>query len=132
MSQFSWRQISSANLGFAFPEKTLMPPVVLIKSLPISDCQLGVRYALACRRLRHTQHRENSNSRQAKAYRTSAIGNIKNGWGGWIRTNECRFQRPVPYHLATPQCLIAFRLCVKAETLRPSHVDIHRAKEFHK
>src|SRR5688572_2155801 len=25
------------------------------------------------------------------------------GWGGWIRTNECRFQRPVPYHLATPQ-----------------------------
>src|ERR1044072_7528898 len=27
----------------------------------------------------------------------------ESGWGGWIRTNECRFQRPVPYHLATPQ-----------------------------
>ncbi len=26
-----------------------------------------------------------------------------NGWGGRIRTFECRFQRPVPYHLATPQ-----------------------------
>ena len=26
------------------------------------------------------------------------------GWGGWIRTNECRTQKPVPYHLATPQC----------------------------
>src|SRR6185503_9345115 len=25
------------------------------------------------------------------------------GWGGRIRTYECRFQRPVPYHLATPQ-----------------------------
>ena len=25
------------------------------------------------------------------------------GWGGWIRTSECRCQRPVPYHLATPQ-----------------------------
>src|SRR6266516_3221592 len=24
-------------------------------------------------------------------------------WGGRIRTSEYRFQRPVPYHLATPQ-----------------------------
>ncbi len=23
-------------------------------------------------------------------------------WGGWIRTNECRIQSPMPYHLATP------------------------------
>src|SRR6185295_16628554 len=30
MSQLSWRQISSANLGFAFPEKIFMPPVVPI------------------------------------------------------------------------------------------------------
>src|SRR5215213_7729883 len=30
MSQLSWRQISSANLEFAFPEKILMPPVVLM------------------------------------------------------------------------------------------------------
>src|SRR6185369_8594529 len=64
MSQVRWRQISSANLGFAFPEKILMPPVVPI-----------------------------------------AFPRDKNGWGGWIRTNECRFQRPVPYHLATPQYL---------------------------
>ena len=26
------------------------------------------------------------------------------GWGGWIRTNEWRLQRPLPYRLATPQC----------------------------
>src|SRR6185436_21170808 len=43
MSQVKWRQISSASLGFAFPEKFLMPPVVLIASvhfrLPIADCQ---------------------------------------------------------------------------------------------
>jgi hypothetical protein len=25
------------------------------------------------------------------------------GWGGRIRTSECRFQRPVSYHLTTPQ-----------------------------
>ena len=25
------------------------------------------------------------------------------GWGGRIRTSECRNQNPVPYHLATPQ-----------------------------
>ena len=24
------------------------------------------------------------------------------GRGGWIRTNGCRDQNPVPYHLATP------------------------------
>src|SRR6476469_1470597 len=27
----------------------------------------------------------------------------KDGWGGRIRTCECRYQKPVPYHLATPQ-----------------------------
>src|SRR3989338_491134 len=28
---------------------------------------------------------------------------ILGGWGGWIRTIEWRLQRPLPYHLATPQ-----------------------------
>ena len=28
---------------------------------------------------------------------------LSSGWGGWIRTNECRHQKPMPYHLATPQ-----------------------------
>jgi hypothetical protein len=27
------------------------------------------------------------------------------GWGGRIRTSEWRLQRPLPYRLATPQCL---------------------------
>ena len=27
----------------------------------------------------------------------------KAGWGGRIRTCGCRYQKPVPYHLATPQ-----------------------------
>ena len=30
----------------------------------------------------------------------------RGGWGGWIRTNECRHQKPMPYHLATPQRLL--------------------------
>src|ERR1044072_6703912 len=94
MSQVRWRQISSANLGFALPEKILIPPVVLIRSLPISDCQLPIAIL------------------QTEEPSKSAIGNWKStreniGWGGWIRTNECRFQRPVPYHLATPQYQIA-------------------------
>ena len=42
MSQVSWRQISSANLGFAFPEKILMPPVVPIESLTIFKCRLPI------------------------------------------------------------------------------------------
>src|SRR5207249_10283171 len=29
-------------------------------------------------------------------------------WGGRIRTFEYRFQRPVPYHLATPQKICRF------------------------
>ena len=29
------------------------------------------------------------------------------GWGGRIRTCECRYQKPVPYHLATPQQVAA-------------------------
>lgn len=36
----------------------------------------------------------------------------RGGWGGWIRTNECRHQKPMPYHLATPQhktLLIAYK-----------------------
>ena len=28
---------------------------------------------------------------------------INSGWGARIRTWECRYQKPVPYHLATPQ-----------------------------
>lgn len=27
----------------------------------------------------------------------------RDGWGGRIRTLECRYQKPMPYHLATPQ-----------------------------
>jgi hypothetical protein len=29
-------------------------------------------------------------------------GVSRTGWGGRIRTCECRYQKPVPYHLATP------------------------------
>src|SRR5437867_6182167 len=36
----------------------------------------------------------------AKLYQN---GSERAGWGGWIRTTECRLQRPMPYHLATPQ-----------------------------
>src|SRR5438270_11897533 len=43
------------------------------------------------------------------------------GWGGRIRTCECRFQRPVPYHLATPQSRFqAPRLDSRTAADRPS------------
>jgi hypothetical protein len=29
-----------------------------------------------------------------------------NGWGGRIRTCECRYQKPVPYRLATPHSAV--------------------------
>ena len=31
------------------------------------------------------------------------INNKSDGWGGRIRTCACRYQKPVPYRLATPQ-----------------------------
>ena len=31
------------------------------------------------------------------------LASAEAGWGGRIRTCECRYQKPVPYHLATPQ-----------------------------
>ena len=37
----------------------------------------------------------------------SPLETNKIGWGGWIRTNECRSQSPVPYRLATPQSAIS-------------------------
>lgn len=75
--------ISSANFGFALPQNTLMPPVVLIKCFEfrVLSFELGVFAKL-----------ETQNSKLRRI-----------GWGGRIRTYECRFQRPVPYHLATPQ-----------------------------
>jgi hypothetical protein len=27
------------------------------------------------------------------------------GWGAWIRTRGWRYQKPLPYHLATPQSM---------------------------
>ena len=35
------------------------------------------------------------------------------GWGGRVRTYECRSQSPMPYHLATPQKIFAFLLYKK-------------------
>src|SRR5439155_6043753 len=42
------------------------------------------------------EERNSETDRVGKAIRSP-------GWGGWIRTTECRLQRPMPYHLATPQ-----------------------------
>ncbi len=39
--------------------------------------------------------------------RPQNLTSVQSGWGGWIRTNECRHQKPMPYHLATPQqCIL--------------------------
>ncbi len=32
----------------------------------------------------------------------------EDGWGTWIRTRECRYQKPVPYRLAIPHPYNAF------------------------
>ena len=35
--------------------------------------------------------------------RPQNLTSVQSGWGGRIRTYECRHQKPMPYHLATPQ-----------------------------
>src|SRR6267378_5593746 len=54
------------------------------------------------------------------------------GWGGWIRTNECRFQRPVPYHLATPQIESEFKERTNEITHRLSRAGIRSETLYHR
>lgn len=42
-------------------------------------------------------------SHKKQEVRPQNLTSVQSGWGGWIRTNECRHQKPMPYHLATPQ-----------------------------
>ena len=42
--------------------------------------------------------------------RSQNLTSVLCGWGGWIRTNECRHQKPMPYHLATPQYFLLCRV----------------------
>src|SRR5437764_14415003 len=65
------------------------------------------RTPLSCR-LATRLSRSVYNSTEAAACRNK----LSAGWGGRIRTCECRYQKPVPYHLATPQQ--AVRICGKA------------------
>jgi hypothetical protein len=55
----------------------------------------------------HRRHEAKSRVFAANSHRTGipefAGVPMRNGWGGRIRTCECRYQKPVPYHLATPQ-----------------------------
>ena len=48
------------------------------------------------------------------AYLPSAFifkySSLKSGWGGWIRTNGTRYQKALPYRLATPQSKSLFTL----------------------
>jgi hypothetical protein len=37
--------------------------------------------------------------------RSQNVASELKGWGGRIRTSEWRLQRPLPYRLATPQCV---------------------------
>ena len=37
---------------------------------------------------------------------------IKDGWGGRIRTYDTRYQKPMPYHLATPHQYSAHKIPV--------------------
>src|SRR5437773_9645929 len=54
------------------------------------------------------------------------------GWGGRIRTYGCRIQRPVPYHLATPQYQVSdlerdhYSERDKGDPLRPSACQYSR------
>ena len=48
---------------------------------------------------------EPQNILKKQEVRPKNLTSKQSGWGGWIRTNECRHQKPMPYHLATPQSI---------------------------
>src|SRR4051812_48320696 len=57
------------------------------------------------------------------------------GWGGRIRTFEWRLQRPLPYHLATPQDLAEFTRitlapCASFLYTPPAHVRHRRHRRL--
>ena len=54
------------------------------------------------------------------------------GWGGWIRTSACRYQKPVPYRLATPQQRPAGRDLRRAQPLSKAHARSQRLNLSHR
>jgi hypothetical protein len=44
---------------------------------------------------------------------------MKVGWGGRIRTYDTRYQKPMPYHLATPQSPRESNLATKSLAINP-------------
>ncbi len=46
----------------------------------------------------------------------------KYGWGTWIRTRECRYQKPVPYRLAIPHPCNAYLGMVREARLELAHL----------
>src|SRR5690606_14241110 len=55
----------------------------------------------------------------------------ENGWGTWIRTRECRYQKPVPYRLAIPHpCNTYWKWCgrrdLNSHTLRRQNLNLVR------
>ena len=41
------------------------------------------------------------------------------GWGGRIRTYDTRYQKPMPYHLATPQSQTRRNVAANAGAIKP-------------
>ena len=46
----------------------------------------------------------------------------EDGWGTWIRTRECRYQKPVPYRLAIPHPCNAYPGMVREARLELAHL----------
>ena len=47
---------------------------------------------------------------------------VFDGWGTWIRTRECRYQKPVPYRLAIPHPCNAYLGMVREARLELAHL----------
>src|SRR3546814_20397032 len=80
---------------------------VLFRSAQRDQCErrrVRVRGGRAQAGLATAQRRAaNSRGRRATVTRARSAMETRIGWGGRVRTCECRYQKPVPYHLATPQ-----------------------------
>ena len=47
----------------------------------------------------------------------------KSGWGGRIRTYDTRYQKPMPYHLATPQSRSGRNVAIQERAIKPDHAQ---------
>ena len=93
--------------GSEFPDNSIIAgsPAKLVKTRDsgAANAMNAAFYVQNAKNYAHGSHRFNEDDLRAAGFYRKTDTKVESGWGGRIRTCACRYQKPVPYHLATPQ-----------------------------